>query len=85
MLVLTPDQIARYHQTGYLLLGQVLSDAMLEARDIDARLPKIIYLMRRDWSLRAIGKACKISHQTVDDIAKRLTPSLLKRCGLRAK
>jgi phytanoyl-CoA hydroxylase len=31
MLVLTPDQIARYHQTGYLLLGQVLSDAMLEA------------------------------------------------------
>jgi hypothetical protein len=60
-------------------------DAMLEARDIDARLPRIIYLRRRGRSWKAAGVACGITRQAVAKIVDRLPLSLLKRCGLRKK
>jgi hypothetical protein len=60
-------------------------DAMLEARNIDARLPRIIYLRRRGRSWKAAGVACGITRQAVAKIVDRLPLSLLKRCGLRKK
>ena len=57
-------------------------DAMLDAFDIDARLPKIIYLRRRGYSLRAVGKACHISYQSVDNILDKLTTRMLHSVGL---
>lgn len=60
-------------------------DAMLEAASVDPRLPRIIYLRKRDWTYRAIGKALRVSKSSVDRILRLGTPNLLHACGLRTK
>lgn len=61
------------------------TDAMLEAAEIDYRLPKIIYLRRRGKSWCEIGRACKCSHMTCYRIIHLVTPKLLRACGLQEK
>ena len=56
--------------------------AMIDAHGIDERLPKIIYLRRHRKSLRAIASECGMSHETVDNVLRKLTHNLLRDCGL---
>ena len=58
-------------------------DAMIEAQGIDVRLPRIIFLRKHRVSLSLIGADYGISKQAVDGILHKLTPKLLRRCGLR--
>ena len=62
-------------------------DAMLEAHAIDARLPRILYLRKQRKPLREIGRLMEptISHVTVNKILSKLTPKLLRACGLSTK
>lgn len=60
-------------------------DAMLEAASVDSRLPRIIYLRKRDWTYRAIGRATGMHASTCNRIIDRATPNLLQACGLRHK
>lgn len=48
-------------------------DALQDAMELDERLPRIVYLYRRGFSLRAIGAACGCSHQTVANLIAKLT------------
>jgi hypothetical protein len=59
-----------------------LTDALVQAAAIDARLPKIIYLRRRGMTLRKIGSECGLSHDTADRLLRNLTPNILRACGL---
>ena len=58
-------------------------DAMLEAMDADARLPRIIYHLRAGWSMRKIGREMRIADVHVARIVGKVAPKLLQRCGLR--
>jgi len=59
--------------------------AMLDAAGIDARLPKVIFLRKQGKSYRQIAKACGFSVFTANTIMQKLTPKLLRECGLRGK
>ena len=60
-------------------------DAMLEAAAIDPRLPRIIYLRKKRFTFRKIGRLMepKISDQTCRRILQSVAPNLLRDCGLR--
>ena len=60
-------------------------DAMLEAAEIDPRLPRIIYLRKQRQTYRAIGTAMGIDASTCNRILHSATRKLLRRCGLRRK
>ena len=60
-------------------------DAMLEAAEIDARLPRIIYLRKQRKSYRVIGADIGVSHMECYRILHSVTRKLLRRCGLRRK
>lgn len=60
-------------------------DAMLEAFDIDKRLPRIIYLRRRGTTYRLTACKIGIAESTVRKILAKCAPKLLQACGLRRK
>lgn len=70
--------------TGQRVIADTLDeiDAMLEAAEIDNRLPRIIYFRRRGLSYRAIDKACHCGPMVCYRLLKSVTPSLLHACGL---
>lgn len=57
-------------------------DAMLDACAIDARLPRIIYLRRRGYSLRAVAKAWQMSESGVRKLLGKCAPRMLRSVGL---
>jgi hypothetical protein len=59
-----------------------LTDALVQAAAIDARLPKIIYLRRRGMTLRKVAKECGICASQVRNIFAKCTPNILRICGL---
>ena len=60
-------------------------DAMLDAAEIDPRLPKIIYLRKQGMSLQKIGRTLdpQITHPTVSRLLNLLQRKDLQACGLR--
>ena len=60
-------------------------DAMMEAAQIDKRLPLIIYLRRRKMSFDAIGVRCGVTGVRVYQILDSLTSKQRQACGLRRK
>ena len=73
----SPDDLRRdlLQQADFL-------DAMEEAFQVDARLPKIIYLRRRGMTWREIGKLFDCDFSICNKIYHRATRKLLKSCGL---
>ncbi len=59
------------------------TDAMLEAAEIDGRLPKIIYLRKRGLTIRKLAPQCGCDESTCRRLLKRAAPNLLRACGLR--
>ncbi len=60
-------------------------DAMLEAFDIDKRLPRIIYLLKRGKSMRQIDRVSGFTKNTCGRLVASVAPNLLHACGLRTK
>lgn len=73
--------------TGQRVIAETRAeiDAMLEAASIDARLPRIIYLRKREATWAAVGKACNLPPMTCYRILKSVKRKLLAACGLRTK
>ena len=60
-------------------------DGMLAAYEIDRRLPRIIYMRKRRMTYRQIGYAIDRSGKTAHTLLKKVTPKLLRACGLSVK
>lgn len=58
-------------------------DAMLEAAEIDPRLPKIIYMRKRGRTHQSIGAQLGIGEAGVRKILQKCDSKLLRNCGLR--
>ena len=58
-------------------------DAMLEAMEVDRRLPRIIYLLRGKMTKVAAASECHMPESTLRHILCSCDGKLLRRCGLR--
>ena len=73
--------------TGHYRVAETTDeiDAMLEAAEIDPRLPRIIYFRKQRKPFRFIAHGLCVDEKTVRNILAKSARKLLRRCGLRRK